>query len=309
MIWKGPFVEGIRQSSLSKFEDCTARFLLMIKGHRFPKRYDKKIFCGDLWHTAMDGSHETRKERMRQVFEAALADSPRKKNEIIEHAKLMNGFYDIFWKHFHPDRFKPAHTTEYNFRVQPLTDCPVFIKGTMDGITLPGTEGYIREWKVRGTLNDYEADRLGFSFQTGIYHSCFRRIFGHKAEGTQYCKIQRPMGNRNAPRKKKTETKEEFYERLFKQARENIDDFYKITPRPITDAEIDTFENDYLRPALNYLGWWWYCLCMNRLDLAFHRRIPWGLYSRLRHWESDDYDAHYLGGELPHDPSLTSKDF
>lgn len=307
MIWKGPFVEGVRGSSLTKFDDCLDRFLLMIKGYRAPKAYDKKIYCGDLWHKGMDGPLAQREQRMRAFFENTLNDNPKRKNEIIEMTKLVNGVYKIF-REVH--NFGDPHKTEYNFRCKPIDGCPVIVKGTMDGVTVPGNEGYIREWKVRGTVSDYEIDRLGFSYQTMTYHSCFRKMHGHKAEGTQYCLIQRPLGNRDAPKFRKTkETKDEFYKRVWDQIRDNPDKYLKVVSRPVTNEEIDHFEKMWLSPILNYLGWWWYCQCIGRPELAFHRRTPWGLYSNVRQKRIDDYDDYYLGtAPAPHDPSLRSED-
>lgn len=277
----------------------------MIRGNTPPKKYKKEIFCGELWHAAMDGPHKSHKERMRSKFEAALDQAPERKNEIIDYARLMKRFYDVFRTYLNlPD----IEQTEYKFRVQPIEGNPVWIKGTMDGITMISPQGYIREIKCRGTLTDYEIDRLGFSMQTMTYHSCFRRLFGYKAEGTEYHHIQRPLGNRNALRKKKTESKEEFHDRVVQQAKDNADKFFRVTRRPITDKELDTFEKEFLDPALQYLGWWWYCLCLGDLRKAFHFRTPWGLYSNLRHWEENEYDDFYLGGELPRNPQLTSED-
>jgi hypothetical protein len=253
MVWKGPMVDGITYSMLTKFLTCRERFrLLVIDGLRAEEKFDHRIEYGHLWHTCEEAlsakkpwepALEAHYKQLQERFKLHnIAQEIRKWYMV---CRTQFPVYVAHWQHHKDNTARLPLLQEYTFDT-PYDiggDRKVRLRGKIDAGDLIGkakTAGiYVQENK---TKSDIEEDRIkrqvSFDLQTGLYMAALRTIqqihpsqyaatklppefFKYPIKGVRYNVVRRPLsGGKGSITQKKgsknvaAETDQEFYARL-----------------------------------------------------------------------------------------------
>jgi hypothetical protein len=192
-IWRGPEIEGITFSLLSRFLVCRERFrILVCEGLTSADGFNHRIHYGSLWHVAEEAYaackppaskkwKETVDVALRQ-YAQSLCQQYRMQQEQIEHwynvAKCQFPIYVQYWER-HPDVVdRVPLLQEVSFKV-PYTlpsGRVVLLRGKWDSVDLIGRGAnariFLQENKTKGEIYEQQLKReleSGFSLQVMIY--------------------------------------------------------------------------------------------------------------------------------------------
>lgn len=245
-LWKGPIVDGITFSMLSKWLICRERFRInVIEGLRSVDDFNPRLEYGNCWHICEESlaAGLPWRDKLTQYCQQLAAKYQTQAGQVnhwYEVCKVQFPLYVNYWR-AHPDvKDRTPLLQEQVFDV-PYT-LPsgriVRLRGKFDSVDIIGKGEqagiYIQENKSKGDIDPVQMRRqLVFDFQTLIYRVAFDiyrtgsnapRVLLRSnlaTKGVRYNVIRRPLSGGKGSIKQKQgskniapETSEQFYERL-----------------------------------------------------------------------------------------------
>jgi hypothetical protein len=318
-LWKGPQVDGITFSLLSRFLACRDRFkVLVIDGLGPAPIFDQKLGYGNMWHEceAALAANEPWRVALQEYCRKEARKYPTQGFEIKKWYNVCQQQFPIYVDYWakHPDvKFRTPLYQELPFEV-PYTlpsGRTVIIRGKFDSVDIIGKkrdEVWLQENKSKGDINEEKLKKqLKFDLQTMMYIIALRIArsegildIGPPITGVRYNVIRRPLaGGKHSIRQHKPtksnpagESETEYYNRLGGLIREEAaiatkekkDCFYFMRWNvPITDADVKKFEDTCLIPVLEQLCDWYAVICGHAQVYQpwnyHHYRFPYGVWN------------------------------
>lgn len=252
-VWKGPEVDGITQSLLSKFLVCKERFrLYVVEGLTVRDEFRHAPEYGNMWHTCEEGFASEVASREGGAIDCAFSNleaytrSLCKKYHLQQEeiAKWYNvcktGFpiYAKYWRNNSDEKKRIPLLQEQTFDVpyELPSGRTVKLRGKWDSVDLIGkgknAEIWLQENKTKGDIKEEQLRRqLTFDLQTMFYLVALKQQFlvGTKSlppnawdtpiRGVRYNIVRRPLagGKGSIRRHKATKTKPEETQESFYQ--------------------------------------------------------------------------------------------
>jgi hypothetical protein len=241
-LWRGPEIDGITQSLLSRFLNCRERFrLYAIEGLAPSDDFDHKIEYGQMWHyceeeLAKRGKEEKLADSMFDKFDKLIVYARglgvryRHRVKDIDHwfnvCKAQFPEYVDYWKKHPDEKHREPIMQEYVFSV-PYT-LPsgriVRLRGKFDSVDLIGKGKdrgvYLQENKTKGDIKpEVMKSQLesGFELQTMLYLLAMRLLlqladfpvsrFISPVRGVRYNVVRRPLSGGKGSIKRHEPTK------------------------------------------------------------------------------------------------------
>lgn len=333
-LWRGPEIDGITQSLLSRFLVDRERFrLLVVDGLTLADSFNHRIEYGNLWHTCQE-AHAKRPgddafwTNALLDYARALAKRYRESGDAILHWMRVCGvqFREYLkWRSAH-DKGQAITTLaqERTFAVPyhlPSGRVPI-LRGKWDGVKLIGKNrptAFVQENKTKGDIVEEQMRKqLHFDLQTMLY---FVALLEHDAQnecpivprkhgkpaGVIYDVVRRPLsGGKGTIRKHqptksnpKGESDEEFYGRLGGVIREDPGYFFMEWLVVIHDDDVLRFKREFLTPCLEALCNWWDWVSTAKDPFSqgqMHWRTPYGVYNPLAEGAATDLDEYLATG-------------
>jgi hypothetical protein len=308
-LWKGPYIEGITNSLLSRFIVCRERFrILTIEGLQPEPRFNHSIEYGQMWHTCNELSQEDWESGLKQ-YATDLCNKYPLQQEQISHwyniCKLQFGIYLEHRKDFSKTiKGKQLYSEEVFSVAHKLPSGRiVLLRGKWDGV-IKKTDGlYLEEHKTKGQVDEQQLRRqLTFDMQTMIYLVTLSEQEKVAVKGVDYNVVRRPLSGgkgsirQHKPTKKNPsgESLESFYNRLGVIIKEDPEYFFMSFQVAVSQEEVRTFKKQFLNPILEQLCDWWDWIGTNGKpeSCCEHWRTPYGIYNVLAeggHTELDEY--------------------
>lgn len=291
--WKGPYVDGVTQSLVSKFLTCRHRFwLYAICGAVDQQGLNIPLVYGDAYHNALEtyafGKVPAAKagERIKDYFHTLSKTYPQRTNQIGEWSRICYDQFLAYCKHWEQeDQGFESFMAEETFNV-PYTlpsGRVVRTRGKFDGGVISGTlskhSRLLAEHKIKGEV---EATYLGATLTQNMQCMFYMPPLYQKMDaegqprpdGVLYNVIQRPLAGRKHSIKQKkgrkvkvkgtntfeikgAETMEQYHRRVAALYPAHPDDFFYRWRVSISEAEVTRFQKESLDPILESLCDWW----------------------------------------------------
>lgn len=318
-LWKGPEVDGITQSMISRWLCCRERFrLLTIEGLRPVDRFNSRLEFGNIWHACEEALHGGKDwKAVLKSYCVGLSRKYRNDNEQVD--KWFNvvlvqfPIYLEFWKK-HPDTMTgESLLQEYAFNVpfQLPSGRVVLLRGkwdTFDILQEKKVRGlYIQDHKTKGDIDQELIFRqLQFDLQTMTYMVAADEFIQQKGplsgktngvplRGIRYNVIRRPLsGGRGTikqlegSKNRKPETKKEYYTRLQQYFIDEPEYWFMRWKVEVSERDIREFKTQTLIPVLENIcddyEWWLHC--------KTESVSVWDLEKRSRHFP--DHRGHHF---------------
>jgi len=332
-LWKGPEVEGISQSLLSKFLVCRERFRIkVIEGLSPPPSFIKAIEYGNMWHLCEEhfANNEDWSKPLTKYCAQLCKKFPTQQYEIEKWynvCKVQFPVYVEFWSKHKDVKNRTPLLQEENFKV-PYTlpsGRVVLLRGKWDSVDIIGkgrNSGiYLQENKSKGDIDEEKMRRQlgsGFDLQTMLYlialeeETEFNFTADAPLKGVRYNVVRRPLsGGKGSIRQKKgsknvkPETAQEFYQRLKTDYIEQEPEYFFMRWKvEVTPEDIERFKGECLNPILEQLCCWYdiqigvpqkrSMAMLNPGDL--HYRLPSGIYNPITEGKETEYDNYLETG-------------
>jgi hypothetical protein len=316
---------------------CPERFRIkVIEGLRPVEQFEKSLFFGDLWHLAeeTDAKGGDWKAAVLEKARAEAQKFPISADDVRKWYNILLVQFPIAldWWSKHKDNVERQNLiAEESFRV-PYTlkasGTTVFLRGKWDRVDLIGkgkNKGiWLTDHKTKGDINPvYLEKQLTFDLQTMFYLVALKtvkeRFGGNPIEGFYYNVVRRPLsGGRHSISVHKPsrsnpsgESHEQFYSRLQGLIIEDADYFFYRWKVPVTNGEIEKFEEQFLQPYLENLvqdyEWWKDCFRDGRSSFSvipptyhmrgnYHYRLPYGCWNSILEGGMGDVDDYLATG-------------
>lgn len=181
-VWKGPVVDGVTYSLLSRWLVCRERFrLYALEGIRPAPTFNHKIHYGSMWHTCEHYNTELPGWRAAlALYATSLVKQFPSQGEQIDHwynvCSVQFPLYLDYWTN-HPEQttrqlLLQEHVFDVPYRLP--TGVTVRLRGRWDAVDKLGAgKGagiYLREHKTKGDIREEQIKRqLNFDLQTLMY--------------------------------------------------------------------------------------------------------------------------------------------
>ena len=339
--WKGPEVDGITQSLLSKFLVCRERFRIqVIEGLKPADRFSKGLEYGNMWHICEEhfAAGNDWLQPLTQYCARLCQKYPTDQQEIDKWynvCKIQFPVYVDFWSKHKDVRSRTPLLQEENFKVpyELPSGRVVLLRGKFDSVDLIGkgrSAGiYLQENKSKGDIDEEKMRRQlesGFDLQTMMYLIALEEF--HKREfvvgetsyssfpvkGVRYNVVRRPLsggkgsirqkqGSKNVP----AETASEFYNRLKTDYIEAEPEYFFMRWKvEVSGQDIERFKQQCFNPILEQLCDWYTCMMTDLDDPRFDRSITIKETKQLVHYRmpSGIYNPLTEGRETEYDEYL-----
>lgn len=289
-LWKGPEVDGITFSMLSRWLVCRERFRVRaLEGWRSVEGFNHRIEYGQMWHTCEEALAAGRDwDAALLGYCTGLATIYPLNVEQIDHwynvCKKQFPVYVDFWAQ-HPDVVNRQPILQEQVFDVPY-DLPsgrrVRLRGKWDSVDLIGAGIYLQENKTKSEINENEIRRqLTFDLQTMMYLVALTQDTGIDAleeikqwdgkkltvpiSGVRYNVIRRPLSGgkgsivRHKPSKSNPngESKEDYYNRLAEYIVNEPETYFARWSFQVHDIDIKRFCKECLNPILETLCVWY----------------------------------------------------
>lgn len=324
-LWKGPEVDGITQSMLSRWLVCRERFrLATVEGLRPVELFDKTIEYGHMWHCCEEALAAGRpwQDDLRRHCQALIQEHklyPATVQEIDKWytvCKLQFPIYIDFWKKDKQVKARKPISQEDVFDV--LYKLPsgrvVRLRGKYDSVDLINKQVWLQENKTKSEINELKLRRqVAFDLQTMLYLTTLKHRLNHTEyknypiAGTRYNVIKRPLSGgagtirQHKPTKKNPqgESLQDYYKRLNDILRGDPQDYYLRLEIQVTPEDIKRFEDKFLKPCLESLCQWYETVTGAKPEYP-HREQHWvhpfGIYNVLNEGGFTDLDDYLVTG-------------
>jgi hypothetical protein len=332
-LWRGPVADGITFSLLSRYLVCKERFRVeTIDGWRKADSFNHRLEYGSMWHCCEEllAAGQSPSNRVDQwtlldnYGQKLLQRFPLQQQQVnhwYNVCKIQFPAYVDHWRK-HPDvQDRKPLLQEVSFKVpyQLPSGRSVVLRGKWDSVDLIDGGIYLQENKTKADI-DEQVLKLqlasGFDLQTMTYLTALE-LAGPKAgpiHGIRFNVIRRPLsGGKNSIVQKKTESVDEFYERLSSVIWENQDFFFMRWKIGVAPEDIKRFRRECLDPVLENLldDYQWWVECFKKKVSPFdyqersvgyphhqnrHHIFPYGIYNPMTEGKASDVDAYITGG-------------
>ena len=331
-VWKGPEVDGVTQSLLSRFLVCRERFrLLVVEGLRPVDSFNARLEFGQMWHVCEEAlaSSSDWRPALLAYCKAGLATRYPMDREKIDHwYNICKALFPLYVDHWSKNPDVKERTPLFQEQV---FDVPyalpsgrkVRLRGKWDSVDLIGsgkTAGiYLQENKTKSSIDANKLTRqLSFDLQTMIYSVALiegqsLKSLGDRGRlnfrGVRYNVIRRSAHKSVESMLKKIEDD---------RADGRIGEWFGRWKVEVSEADVLKFRRQCLDPILEQLCDWWehcdYCRkngygmfdptwvrkgrneSEDRKFQAAHYRHPFGVYNVLDEGGSSDLDAYLESG-------------
>jgi hypothetical protein len=332
-LWKGPEVDGITFSMLSRFLVDRERFRLrVIEGLRPVEKWDHYTGYGHMWHLCEEHKSKGDWDAHLKGYVIGLNKQYRlQQEEITKWYEVCRRQFPVYldWWARHPQQAAKVVLSEYIFNVPYHLPSGriVRLRGKLDEVNQRG-DGYswLTENKTKSNPDLSQISRqLSFDLQTMIYLTALTPLTSSPIRGVLYNVVRRPLsggkgtivqkkGSKNVP----AETKEQYYNRLAKYIKDEPDTYFYRWDVVITQKDVLHFCKTCLEPILEQLCDWWEWVSFaktNNLNVwdndvvfgtvvrapythgsAIHWRHPFGVYNPLNEGGSTDLDEYLASG-------------
>ncbi len=285
-LWKGPEIDGVTQSLLSRFLVCRERFrVYAIEGLRHQEGFNARMEYGNMWHVCeeayLDYQEGSWQEALRDYAKNLYKSYPLQHQEITKWYKVCLIHFPIYLKYWekHPDQNK----------LQPLVEEEVFVvnyklpsgrtvilRGKWDSVdeieSGPNKGVWLKENKTKSEIDSIKLERqLTFDLQSMFYSVALvewlktNSLTKRRYVGVRYNVIRRPLsGGKGTIKQHKPskscpqgETEEEYYNRLQDILESCPDEYFARWNVLIPLSEINKFREQCLNPVLEQLCDWY----------------------------------------------------
>lgn len=297
-LWKGPEIDGVTQSLLSRFLVCRERFrLLVVEGLTTADTFNHRLEYGHMWHLCEEYFAES---GLLGGWKIALKDYCQKLcRKYRTQQEQVNLWYNVcllqfpiyieYWKK-NPDVKKRNNISPelvFNVPYELPSGRTVYLRGMVDSIDTIGREGiFIQENKTKADIEEQQIKRqLQFDLQTMMYIVAMNKAMElglgpfskpgfTPIAGVRYNVVRRPLsgGKGSIKQLKPTksnpsgESKQEYYDRLAGIIKEDPASFFMRWKVNIIPSDVLRFEREFLIPHLEQLCLWWDYILVNPLD-------------------------------------------
>lgn len=333
-LWRGPEVDGITQSLLSRFLSCRERFRVMVIEGLAPADYfNHRVEYGNLWHACEEAlaADVDWQERLRGATASLMRRYPGDRDKVAHWAEVCRTQFPVYAEYWqqHEDvlsRQPVLQETSFNVPCRLLSGRVVRLRGKWDAVDLIGGRLWLQENKTKGDVRPDQLRRqLTFDLQTMLYLVALeetralpkdQRLLGigvpraHEARlgGVRYNVIRRPLaGGRGSIVQRKGEGRADFYERLGGVIAASPQEFFWRWNVDITQEDVLNFRRRFLDPILEQLCDWWEWMRTVAESPGFdpfgcedgrwlHWQHPFGVYNILDEGGSSDLDEYLSTG-------------
>jgi hypothetical protein len=303
-LWKGPEVDGVTFSLLSKFLFCRERFrLYVVEGLKSDEGFNHRLGYGNMWHVCEESHASNNDWRLSlKDYVACLCNKYKTQQEQVLHwyniCKIQFPVYVKYWEN-HPDvRHRQPLLSEEKFcRPYKLpSGRTVYLRGKWDSVDLVTSQVnngvWLQENKTKADIRPELLRRqLTYDMQTMMYvvaldslapvelgiatrtRDIAKDIEKYRLKGVRYNIVRRPLGGGKhtikpykATKKKPAETMPEFYMRLKGLIEEDAEHFFMRFNVSVKEEDIVKFKRECLNPILEQLcDWWQYIRANDRI--------------------------------------------
>lgn len=324
-VWKGPEVDGVTQSLLSRFIVCPERFrLLVIEGLTPQDTFNHRLEYGNLFHLAEETYLQGGDwKRALKEYATVLCLKYRMQQEQVQHwlrvCQQQFPTYIKYWeKHRSKLKYKPV-VQELVFAVPYTLPCQkvVILRGKFDSVNLVGKDLFLQENKTKADVDQMEINRqLKYDLQTMLYLIALQTMRERRKDlpkelkaveksllkGVMYNVVRRPLsGGKHTIKQCKGESVNEYYDRLGGLIAEEPDHYFMRWKMDVSQKDIDRFRERTLDPLLLKLCYWYneVSFCHERKEVLYtsnNYQTPFGIYNPLAEGGSTDLDNYLLTG-------------
>lgn len=285
-LWRGPEVDGITQSMLSRFLVCRERFRLSVcDGLKTEEGFNHKMEYGNMWHVceehyAKGESQDVIKLMLLGYCKDLCSKYPTQQEQIDKWynvCSLQFPLYVGYWSgHKALTQHKPIESMQekvFDVGYQLPSGRIVRLRGKFDSVHLQRKRLWVQENKTKGDIKEELIRRqLKFDLQTMIYLVALQEEQKQTEEewrslpieGILYNVIRRPLsggkgtivqkkGSKNVP----PESKSAYYKRLQQVVKDDIGMYFMRWEVPVSSEDIYQFKRRFLNPLLEQLCQWW----------------------------------------------------
>lgn len=326
-LWKGPEVDGITQSMLSRFLVCRERFRVKyVLGLEPVKTFNHRIEYGNLWHVCEeafakreDWEVELGKYGLRLTRKYPLQQDDVQKWYMV----CLKQFpvYVEYWKKHQDvqDRTPIFQEQVFDVPYRLPSGRTVRLRGKWDSVDLIGkgkTAGiYLQENKTTSDVDDSSIRRrMSFDLQTMLYLIALAHIeeigsMPGRLKGVRFNVIRRPLSGgkgsikQHQPTKSnpKGESLEDYYERLATYIREEPETYFFRWKVEISPSDVQRFKERFLNPILENLCEWYAMVSFDKNpwgepQTGLHWQHPFGIFNAMNEGGSTEYDEYLANG-------------
>lgn len=330
-LWKGPCVDGVTQSMLSRFLCCRERFrVLVIEGLRPKEGFNPRTGFGDLWHLCEEqhAKGESWQDALKAYATALAKKYPTQGADVsksYEMCKCQFPIYQAYWSKQKDVKARKPILQEYVFKTpyQLPSGRVVLLRGKFDSVDLIDGGVWLQENKTKGDIDEdamLAQLKSGFDLQTMLYLTALSQTQEQREPpfekdigpimGVRYNVIRRPLaGGRHSIRQHQPtkanpggESLAAFYERLGGLIREDAPYFFMRWTVNITDADLSKFQRECLTPVLEQLCDWYQVVADDGKAKVWsgaqslHFRFPYGIYNPMLEGRSSEVDEYLNTG-------------
>lgn len=287
-LWKGPEVDGVTYSLLSRFLCCRERFRIMVvEGLKPADKFYAPVVYGNLWHaceealaagTPWQDALGKQKERLYQAY-------PLHREEIIHWCMIASIQFPHYLEYWEKNKSNAIlREAVFNVPYKLPSGRVIRLRGKWDRVN---TGVYIQENKTKSRIDlDKLSRQLTFDLQSMLYQIAYEIQTGTKVKGTLYNVVRRPAHK----------TPQSFQEKIANDlANGRGGEWFARLKVEVTRQDVLKFQRECLDPLLEFLCLWWDGLPKDKsfYNSPYHWRHPFGVYNILDEGGSSDLD-HYL---------------
>ncbi len=291
-LWAGPQSPhkngGVTQGLLGKFIACPTRYYaLAVEGLVPRKRFSHKSEYGTMFHLCSEISE--RSGLGKGSWENALARHteklcrlyPFEQDEVEKWYRVCRVQFPVYldyWRaHLDPTVRTPLLQEQvFDVPYKLPSGRIVRLRGRWDAVEYSEGGIWLVESKTKGDVDEVKiARRLTNDLQTMLYLIAMRQGLGTNSyincsapiRGVRYNVVRRPLsGGKGTIKQLKTETIDQYYERLANYIREEPHTYFWRWQTEISSDDLETFEQRILIPYLERLCLWheWKVLGQNQ---------------------------------------------
>jgi ATP-dependent helicase/DNAse subunit B len=309
-FWKGPYKEGVTNSLLQKYIACSHRFYIKtILGFEEVEDFIPAMQYGNFIHEAEEARIAGNDwEKAIEEYKTKLkSQHPKNQKDIYKWAYLAKKIFPMYIQHWEEslleeERIPLLEEKVFNYEHKLPSGRVVKLKGKFDGIFKNKESGEIvlQENKAKGEHRIHDAvldETLKLNSQVMIYAiaSQGEEVTEYKGvDGVLYNVLTRPLSQKSCPRLKKTETINEWLDRVVQFVSENKEKNFHRWYEPIRKEDRELFLTRILNPLLEQLCDWWDWVIEDPLNPfregnKYHYQTPFGIFSWLYQECQGDY--------------------
>lgn len=334
-LWKGPEVDGITYSMLSRFLVCRERFrVAYVEGLQPADAFNHRMEYGQMWHVCEESllapvstkgmvkPHRVEWEGPLETYARVLTRRyPQSQEQIVHWMNVCSvqfrAYVDAWarddgmggWRMTEPEKvFDTVYVLPSGRNVR--------LRGKVDAIWASEKKPLahlIQENKTKGDIDPELLRRqLTFDLQSMMY-VVGTQALGYKTREVMYNIVRRPLSGgrhsirQHAPTKgnPRGESSAEFYKRLGGLIASDTEYFFQRWAVPVREVDVGKFRAECLDPILEQVSdWWgWISKTVSPFDYdphhgygACHWRHPFGVWNALDEGGATDLDAYLADG-------------